>query len=55
MKLTMFMCFLFLLLSGLSFAEQSVREIVDASSFEGGLIVHVGCGDGEITAELYKE
>jgi len=42
-------------MSGLSFSEQSVQEIVDASGFEGGLIVHVGCGDGEITAELYKE
>ncbi|HCO95636.1 MAG TPA: hypothetical protein DIU00_17095 [Phycisphaerales bacterium] len=48
-------CVLFLLMSGLSFAGQGVREIVDASGFEGGLIVHVGCGDGEITAELYKE
>ncbi|MHC4703907.1 MAG: outer membrane protein assembly factor BamB family protein, partial [Planctomycetota bacterium] len=48
-------CVLFLLMSGLCFAEQSVQEIVAASGFEGGLIVHVGCGDGEITAELYKE
>jgi len=55
MKLTKFMCFLFLLLSGLSFAEQSVRDIVDASGFEGGLIVHVGCGDGKVSAELYHE
>jgi outer membrane protein assembly factor BamB len=42
-------------MSGLSFSEQSVQEIVDASGFEGGLIVHVGCGNGEITAELYRE
>ncbi len=55
MKLIKSTCVLFLLMSGLCFAEQSVREIVDASGFEGGLIVHVGCGDGEITAELYKE
>ena len=46
---------MFLLMSGLCFAEQSAQEIVDASGFEGGLIVHVGCGDGAITAELYKE
>ncbi|MCP4607776.1 MAG: PQQ-binding-like beta-propeller repeat protein [Planctomycetes bacterium] len=55
MKLEKFTCVLFLLMSGLCFAEQSVREIVDASDFEGGLIVHVGCGDGEITAKFYKE
>ena len=48
-------CVLFLLMSTLCFAEQSVQGIVDASGFEGGLIVHVGCADGEITAELYKE
>ena len=55
MKMSTFTCVLCLLLSRLSFAEQSVREIVDTSGFQGGLIVHVGCGDGEITAELYKE
>ena len=48
-------CVLFLLMSGLCFAGQSVRDIVDASGFEGGLIVHVGCADGGLTAELYKE
>jgi len=55
MKLIKSTCVLFLLMSGLCFAEQSAQEIVDASGFEGGLIVHVGCGDGAITAELYKE
>ena len=55
MKLIKSACVLFFLMSGLCFAEQGVQEIVDASGFEGGLIVHVGCGDGEITAELYKE
>ncbi|MHC4087308.1 MAG: class I SAM-dependent methyltransferase, partial [Planctomycetota bacterium] len=55
MKLIKSTCVLFLLMSGLSFSEQSVQEIVDASGFEGGLIVHVGCGDGEITAEFYRE
>ena len=42
-------------MSGLCFAEQSVREIVDGSGLAGGLIVHVGCGNGELTAELYRQ
>ena len=32
--------------------EQSSREILDASGVRGGLVVHVGCGDGRFTAEL---
>jgi outer membrane protein assembly factor BamB len=28
------------------------REILDASGIQGGLIVHVGCGDAELTADL---
>ena len=28
------------------------REIVDATDVKGGLIVHLGCGDGELTAAL---
>ena len=55
MKLLSYTCVLCLLLSGLSIAEQSVRQIVDSSGFQGGLIVHVGCGSGEITADLYRK
>ena len=29
------------------------REIIDASGIKGGVIVHLGCGDGNLTAELY--
>jgi len=32
-------------------AEQA-RQILDASGVKGGLVVHVGCGDGELTAAL---
>ncbi|MBI5395514.1 MAG: class I SAM-dependent methyltransferase, partial [Verrucomicrobia bacterium] len=28
------------------------REILDATGIQGGLIVHVGCGDGKLTAAL---
>ena len=28
------------------------REIIDATSVAGGLIVHVGCGDGKLAAAL---
>ncbi len=55
MKLLSYTCVLCLLLSGLSFAERSVHQIVDSSGLQGGLIVHVGCGRGEITADLYKK
>ncbi|KPK36715.1 MAG: hypothetical protein AMJ65_15860, partial [Phycisphaerae bacterium SG8_4] len=33
------------------FAE-SGREIVNTSGVKGGLVVHLGCGDGRLTAEL---
>ena len=33
-------------------AWQDGREVLDHSGISGGLIVHVGCGDGELTAEL---
>ncbi len=30
----------------------SVRQILDATGIKGGLVVHVGCGDGKLTAAL---
>ena len=32
--------------------EKVVRQILDASGVRGGLIVHLGCGDGRLTAAL---
>ena len=32
--------------------EQEAREILHATGVTGGLIVHVGCGDGKLTAAL---
>ena len=31
------------------------REIVDASGIQGGLIVHIHCGDGSLTASLAED
>ncbi len=33
-------------------AAEEVGDILTASGFRGGLIVHVGCGDGELTTAL---
>ncbi len=33
-------------------AADDARELIGASGVRGGLIVHVGCGDGELTAAL---
>jgi len=40
-----------LLLTGHVHGEQA-KDIIDASGVKGGLVVHVGCGDGKLTAAL---
>ena len=32
--------------------SQRVRQILDAAGVEGGLVVHIGCGDGKLTTAL---
>ena len=32
--------------------QQRARQILDATDVKGGLIVHIGCGDGKLTAAL---
>jgi len=32
--------------------QAAARQILDATGVQGGLIVHVGCGDGKLTAAL---
>ncbi len=32
--------------------EQEARQIFDATGIKGGLVVHIGCGDGKLTAAL---
>ena len=53
-----FILFIFCLLSRCFASEAgSIEELVDAIYQEsgGGLIVHLGCGDGSLTAELYAK
>jgi len=38
--------------SGYADEQQQARQILDATGVQGGLIVHVGCGDGTLTAAL---
>jgi outer membrane protein assembly factor BamB len=33
-------------------AETEAKQILDAAGFTGGLVVHVGCGNGKLTAAL---
>jgi len=33
--------------------DQRARQIIDATGVKGGLIVHIGCGDGKLTAALH--
>jgi len=33
-------------------AEQSAEDVLKASGIKGGLVVHLGCGDGKLTAAL---
>jgi outer membrane protein assembly factor BamB len=34
-------------------SEDSARQILDAAGVRGGLVVHLGCGDGQLTAALH--
>jgi 2-polyprenyl-3-methyl-5-hydroxy-6-metoxy-1,4-benzoquinol methylase len=34
-------------------SEQQAKQILEISNIKGGLIVHVGCGDGKLTAALH--
>ena len=33
-------------------SQEAAPDILKATGVQGGLIVHVGCGDGKLTAEL---
>ena len=45
-------CVAVVVLIGGSLRADSAREIIDLGGVKGGVIVHVGCGSGELTAEL---
>jgi len=36
-----------------TFQTRTAREILDVTGIKGGLIVHLGCGDGKLTAALH--
>ena len=38
--------------AGTSGYDRKARQIIDATGVKGGLIVHLGCGDGKLTAAL---
>ena len=42
----------FLLGTSSAFATTSGKEMLDAAGVKGGLVVHLGCGDGKLTASL---
>ncbi len=44
--------YLALLACSPAWAEQSAEDILEASGVKGGLVVHIGCGDGKLTAAL---
>jgi len=53
MRLTLAIAVLPALLAyGPARAEQSAEDILKASGVRGGLVVHLGCGEGELTAAL---
>ena len=33
--------------------QRAARDILDITGLKGGLIVHLGCGDGELTTALH--
>jgi len=50
-----FLAILFILSVGMSAQtspEREAKQILDATGVRGGLIIHVGCGDGKLTAAL---
>lgn len=52
MKLILLLLALLVSWTGLAEAE-TAREIIDATGIMGGVIVHVGCRDGKLTAALH--
>ena len=45
-------CMAVLLLLGSTAVAQSARDMLEATGIQGGLVVHLGCGDGKLTAAL---
>jgi outer membrane protein assembly factor BamB len=52
--LSLTLCALLSLAAGRASAEatEEARQIASAANFHGGLVIHIGCGDGRLTAAL---
>jgi len=53
-------CWLYIVLfvlcmNSTAITQPLAEQILKATDFNGGLIVHIGCGDGKLTAELFTE
>jgi outer membrane protein assembly factor BamB len=44
--------FLFASVAGAQNIDAAAREIIDTAGVKGGIVVHLGCGDGKLTAAL---
>ncbi len=40
------------MLAGLGAAGEDAKQVLDTAGVQGGLVVHLGCGDGQLTAAL---
>ncbi len=45
-------CTFSVVLAGSADHKQEAKQILDATGVKGGLIVHIGCGDGKLTGAL---
>ena len=52
LRIALMLCTLLLTPPALQADEQKAQQILQASGVKGGLIVHIGCGDGQLTAAL---
>jgi 2-polyprenyl-3-methyl-5-hydroxy-6-metoxy-1,4-benzoquinol methylase len=52
-KLIFVLCIVPVVIAQPGVSEQQARQILETTNFKGGLIVHIGCGDGKLTAALH--
>jgi predicted RNA methylase len=54
LRLSLILCVLLSLAAGRVSAEATgdARQIASAANFHGGLVIHIGCGHGQLTAAL---
>ena len=52
MKHTCLMCLTLLSVSAVAAWANTGTEVLESTGVQGGVVVHVGCGDGELTGQL---